>query len=181
METKRAYRKRAYRIRKYARPVRVTRPIAQNEIRMVIEKIAQVRETGGNSWVTMWNGNVVTSTGNNVTYIDQPEYLAIAKNFRFCRVTSMSMEVSLVASIQDGQYLLGAQLCGGDGSNFPTTVPGEDDMSALQTKKIVTPGQVTKLWYNCNRDNNQALLSDIPTDNVLGARYAQVISLGIYS
>lgn len=98
MESKKRYRRKTgYRIRKYARPVRVVRPIAQNEMRMTVEKIAQVVEDGsGNAWVTMWNGNVTTSTGYNVTYVDQPEYLAMAKNFRFCRVTSMVMEVSLV-------------------------------------------------------------------------------------
>lgn len=41
METKRRYRRKTgYRIRKYSRPVRVVRPIAQNEIRFTVEKLA---------------------------------------------------------------------------------------------------------------------------------------------
>lgn len=55
---------------RYSAPVRMVRPIAQNEIRFVVEKVQVVKVTGGNSWVTMWNGGVGASTANDLTYGD---------------------------------------------------------------------------------------------------------------
>ena len=73
----------------------------------------------------MWNGNLVASQAPlNYTYIDQPEYNSLARNFRTCRVTSMAMEVAVVStSVADGRYMTGGTLAAGDGGNFPFTVP----------------------------------------------------------
>lgn len=105
----------------------------------------------------------------------------MARNFRTCRVTSMSMETSLVPFFQDGRYTTGAILAAGDGPNFPLTVPGNVETSALQVKKVVAPGAPSKLWYNCNRENNQALIYDVPWDSVLPNQYAQVVTFGPYT
>lgn len=56
---------------KYARSLRVVRPIAQNELRMTVEKIMPIFDNGaGDAWCTMWNGRLLASDPNNVTYGD---------------------------------------------------------------------------------------------------------------
>jgi len=62
------------------------------------------------------------------------------------------MEASVNAFFEDGRYCTGAILGAGDGSNFPLTVPPDPAMSALQIKKIVSSGQSSKIWFNCNRE-----------------------------
>lgn len=167
---------------RYSRVVRVVRPIAQNELRMCVELTRQVFEdANGDSFITMWTGNILASTPNNVTYFDQPEYQAVARAFRVCRVTSIGMEASVNAFFEDGRYCTGAILGAGDGSNFPLTVPPDPAMSALQIKKIVSSGQSSKIWFNCNREQDEALQADMPTDGVILQSLCQVASLGVYS
>jgi len=74
-----------------------------HEMRCCIDLVKPLVEDGsGNSWVTMWNGRISAATGNNVTFFDQDEFMELARNFRTYRVTSMSMEVSLVGSVDRG-------------------------------------------------------------------------------
>jgi len=95
-----------------------------HEMRCCIDLVKPLIEDGsGNSWVTMWNGRISAATGNNVTFFDQNEFLELARNFRTYRVTSMSMEVSLVGSVDRGWFTYGARMGAGDGGNFPLTVP----------------------------------------------------------
>lgn len=155
-------RRQGFKYRKaYAKPVRVVRPIAMNEMRCCIDLVQPLIEDGsGNAWVTMWNGRISAYITNNVTFFDQLEFTDLAKNFRTYRVTGMSMEVTLVGSLDRSVYTYGARMGAGDGGNYPLTVPTNQDISALQLGKLATAGSSTKLYYNCNRENNQAILPD---------------------
>jgi len=62
------------------------------------------------------------------------------------------MEASIVGFVQANQYCTGAILAAGDGANFPETVPPDGAMAALQIKKMVSPGNASKIWFNCNRE-----------------------------
>jgi len=82
------------------------------------------------------------------------------------------MEASIVAFTKDDHFCSGAILAAGDAGNFPQTVPSDVQMSSLQIKKIVSPGQSGKIWFNCNRENNEALVQDIATDQVYSNGFA---------
>lgn len=125
-------RRTGFKRRTYAKPVRVVRPIAMNEMRCCIDLVQPLLEDGsGNAWVTMWNGRISAYVTNNVTFFDQQEFTELARNFRTYRVTSMSMEVTLVGSLDRSVYTYGARMGAGDGGNFPLTVPSNQDISSL--------------------------------------------------
>lgn len=50
----------------------------------------------------------------------------MARNFRLCRVTSMVMQASLVATVADGRNVSGAVMSAGPGASWPLTVPTSD-------------------------------------------------------
>lgn len=168
--------------RSYARVPRVIRPLAANDCRFVCEKIVEIKEDGnGDSWVTMWNGTVAASGANNVTFYDQQEYQNMAQNFRYYRITGMSMEVSLTVSFADGRICSGAVMAAGPAITFPQMVPAPEQLAGLEYSKLASPGQTTKLYYDCGRENMQALQSSVPVTDISTQANSQVISTGLFT